>query len=81
MARPARRLKNHDPVSYINDGFDELQVYWAINQMFDSLRPMGFTDPELSTRRFNGFLYDPDISMKDNAYYTDDTINFTTHAG
>lgn len=80
MNRPARRLPDHDPVGYLNDGFDELQVYWAINQMFDSLKPMGFTDPELSTRRFNAFLFDPDIEMRDNAYYTDDTINFTTYS-
>jgi len=78
--RPARRLPDHDPSSYINDGFDELQVYWAINQMFDSLRPMGFVDPELSTRRFHAYLYDPEIVYRDNAYYTDDTINFTTYS-
>ncbi len=80
LSRPARRLPNHDPASYINDGFDEIQVYYAINQLFDSLKPMGFTDPELSTRPFNAFMYDPDISMRDNAYYTDDTINFTTYS-
>jgi len=80
IERPARRLPDHDPASYINDGFDELQVYWAVNQMFDSLRPMGFLDPELSTRPFHAFLYDPDISYRDNAYYTDDTINFTTYS-
>lgn len=80
LDRPARRLPNHDPASYINDGFDELQVYWAVNQMFDSLRLMGFTDPELSTRRFHAFLYDPDITYRDNAFYTDDTINFTTYS-
>jgi hypothetical protein len=80
LARPARRLPDHDPVQYINDGFDELQVYYAINQLFDSLRPMGFTDPELASRPFHAFMYDPDISMRDNAYYTDDTINFTTYS-
>jgi hypothetical protein len=78
--RPARVLPDHDPKSYLEDGFDELQVYWAVTQMFDSLRPMGFTDPELSTRPFNAFLYDTDISYRDNAYYTDDTINFTTYS-
>ena len=80
LNRPARRLPNHDPASYLNDGFDELQVYWAVTQLFESLRPMGFVDPELSTRRFNAFLYDPDIEYRDNAYYTDDTINFTTYS-
>ncbi len=78
--RPARRLPNHDPASYINDGFDELQVYYAVNTLVDTLHQMGFTDPELSTRPFNAFMYDPDISMRDNAFYTDDTINFTTYS-
>lgn len=79
--RPARRLPDHDTASYINDGFDELQVYWAITQLFDSLHAMGFTDADLSTRPFNAFLYNPEISMRDNAFYTDDTINFTTYSG
>ena len=80
LNRPARRDPNHDPVVYIGDGFDEIQVYWAVTRMFQALHPMGFTDPELSTRKFHAFLYDPDISMRDNAYYTDDTINFTTYS-
>lgn len=80
LNRPARRLPDHNMVGYLNDGFDEAQVYYAITQMFDSLRPMGFTDPGLSTRPFHAYLYDPDISMRDNAYYTDDTINFTTYS-
>lgn len=79
-SRVARRLPDHSVVDYINDGFDEVQVYWAVTQLFESLRPMGFTDPELSTRPFHAYLYDMDISMKDNAYYTDDTINFTTYS-
>lgn len=77
---PANRDPSHDPVRYINEGFDELQVYYAVNQMFDSLRPLGFRDPELSTRPFHAILYDPDIAMRDNAYYTNDTINFTTYS-
>ncbi len=79
-SRPARRLIDNDPVSYLNDGFDEIQVYWAITQMFDSLRSMGFTDPDFSTRPFHAFLYNPDITYRDNAFYTDDTINFTTYS-
>jgi hypothetical protein len=79
-ARLAQRLPNHDPVTYINDGFDEIQVYYAIDRLMESLHGMGFTDPELSTRPFHAYLYDPDISMKDNAYYTNDTINFTTYS-
>jgi hypothetical protein len=80
LNRPARRIPDHNPQDYINDGFDEIQVYWAVTSLMDSLMHMGFTDPELSTRPFNAFLYDPDIGMKDNAYYTDDTINFTTYS-
>jgi hypothetical protein len=80
FSRPARRLLDHNPVDYINDGFDEIQVYYAINTLFDSLRSKGFTDPELSTRPFHAYLYNPDLSMRDNAYYTDDTINFTTYS-
>jgi len=80
LSRPARRLADHNPSEYINDGFDEIQVYYAINQLMDSLHAMGFADPELSTRPFHAILYDPDISMRDNAYYTNDTINFTTYS-
>jgi hypothetical protein len=78
--RPARRLPDHNPTEYINDGFDEIQVYYAINTLFDSLHLMGFLNPELSTQPFHAFLYDPDISNRDNAYYTDDTINFTNYS-
>jgi hypothetical protein len=80
VGRPARRLPDHDPATYLKDGFDEMQVYWAITTLFDDLHAMGFNDPELSTRRMNAYLYDPDITMRDNAYYTDDTINFTTYS-
>lgn len=77
--RPARRLPDHDPLTYINDGFDELQVYWSITRLFESLRGMGFVDPDFSTRPFHAYLYDPSIVYRNNAYYTDDTINFTTY--
>ena len=80
LNRPAVYDPTNNPVTYINQGFDEIQVYWAITTLFDSLHSMGFTDQELSTRPFNAFLYDSDIGMKDNAYYTDDTINFTTYS-
>ena len=77
---PANRDPAHNPVSYINEGFDEIQVYYAVSKLFDALRPMGFIDPELSTRPFHAILFDPDIAMRDNAYYTGDTINFTTYS-
>ncbi|WP_158997405.1 gluzincin family metallopeptidase [Pigmentibacter ruber] len=76
----AVRLPDHNVVEYMNNGFDAIQVYWAVDQLFQSLQKSGFNDPELSTRPFHAFLYDPDISMKNNAYYTDDTINFTTYS-
>lgn len=74
------RLPDHNALDYLNNGFDGVQVYWAVNQLFETLHKNGFNDPELSTRPFHAFLYDPDISMKNNAYYTDDTINFTTYS-
>lgn len=80
LARPAVRLKDHNMVEYINGGFDEIQVYYAVDTLMESLQSMGFTDPDLSTRPFHAILYDPDIKMKDNAYYWNDTINFTTYS-
>lgn len=80
LNRVARRLPDHDAASYINDGFDEIQVYYAVNTLMETLQAMGFTDPELSTRPFNAFLFNPDIEYRDNAFYTDDTINFTTYS-
>lgn len=79
LGRLPVRLPDHDATSYINDGFDEVQVYYGVSVFMDSLAQMGFTDPELSSTPFHAFLYDPDISMKDNAYYYDNTINFTTY--
>jgi hypothetical protein len=80
LSRIARRLPDNNPETLIADGFDEIQVYWAVTTFMESLAKNGFADPELSTRPFNAFLFDPDIGMKDNAYYTDDTINFTTYS-
>jgi hypothetical protein len=74
------RLADNDPTSYINNGADEAQVYYAVTTLMESLANMGFTDTQLSTDPFHAFLYDPDIGMKDNAYYTDNTINFTTYS-
>ena len=79
LNRLPQRLPDHDPVAYINSGFDEVQVYYGVTVLMDALAEMGFEDPELSTMPFHAFLFDPDISMKDNAYYYDNTINFTTY--
>ncbi len=80
LARIPERLANHNPLAYINSGFDEAQVYYGVTALMESLTQMGFTDPELSTKPFHAFLFDPDIGMQDNAYYTDNTINFTTYS-
>lgn len=74
------RLADHNPVSYINSGFDEIQVYYGVTTLMESLIEMGMTDPEYSTKAFEAYLFDPDIGMRDNAYYTDNTINFTTYS-
>ena len=79
LNRVPERLPDHDPITYINSGFDEVQVYYGVTVLMDALSEMGFEDPELSKKPFHAFLYDPDISMKDNAYYYDNTINFTTY--
>ncbi|MBA2404785.1 MAG: hypothetical protein H0V66_08440 [Bdellovibrionales bacterium] len=79
LSRLPERLPDHDPVAYINSGFDEVQVYYGVTVLMDALAEMGFEDAELSTKPFHAFLYDPDLSMKDNAYYYDNTINFTTY--
>ena len=73
------RHPDHDPVTYINSGFDEVQVYYGVTVLMDALAEMGFEDEKLSTDPFHAFLFDPDIGMKDNAYYYDNTINFTTY--
>jgi hypothetical protein len=75
---PFRHPEN-DPTYYINSGVDEVQVYYAVTVLMESLVAMGFTDQELSEKPFHAFLYDPDIGMRDNAYYYDNTINFTTY--
>ncbi|HXH74444.1 MAG TPA: hypothetical protein VNJ08_05740 [Bacteriovoracaceae bacterium] len=79
LTRIPVRLADHNTLSYINGGFDEVQVYYGVTVLMEALAEMGFTDPELSSQPFHAFLYDPDISMKDNAYYYDNTINFTTY--
>jgi hypothetical protein len=79
LARIPERLPDHDPVTYINSGFDEIQVYYGVTVLMEALKEMGFEDPELSSEPFHAFLFDPDLSMKDNAYYYDNTINFTTY--
>ncbi|MGE3608479.1 MAG: hypothetical protein AB7I27_02735 [Bacteriovoracaceae bacterium] len=80
LTRIPFRHPEHDATSYINAGFDEVQVYYGVTALMEALNEMGFSDPVLSTSPFHAFLYDPDISMRDNAYYWDNTINFTTYS-
>ncbi len=79
LARIPFRHPENDATSYINSGVDEAQVYYAVTVLMESLAEMGFTDKELSEKPFHAFLFDPDIGMQNNAYYTDNTINFTTY--
>jgi hypothetical protein len=79
-ARPATRHPSHDAQTYLNEGFDDLQVYSGVNKFFEAFQTQGFSDPELSTRPFMAYLYNPDIKYRDNAFYTNDTINFTTYS-
>lgn len=79
LTRIPLRLPDHNPVQYINQGTDEVQVYYAVTVLMEALNEMGLRDPEYATKPFHAFLYDPDIGMRDNAYYTDNTINFTTY--
>lgn len=80
LAQVPHRHPEHDASEYINSGVDEVQVYYGVTTLMETLRLMGFTDPGISDKPFHAFLYDPDISMKDNAYYYDNTINFTTYS-
>ncbi|SMF26847.1 hypothetical protein [Pseudobacteriovorax antillogorgiicola] len=76
---PSGKVSN-DIVELINSGFDEIQMYWAMNILFEHLHQMGFTDPELSTRPFDAILFNPSINARNNAYYSRDTINFTNYS-
>lgn len=79
LTRIPFRHPENDTVTYINSGVDELQVYYAVTTLMESLVEMGFSDKELSEKPFHAFLFDPDIGMRNNAYYFDNTINFTTY--
>lgn len=70
----------HRPTKYINEGADGIQVYWAVNEMMDQLHAMGFTDPKISTDKFQAILYNPDRAFMNNAFYVNDTINFTLYS-
>lgn len=64
----------------VQAGFDEAQVYYATDAFLSTFQDLGFADPELSTTPFVAILFDPDIESRDNAYYTDNTINFATYS-
>ena len=61
---------------YSNEDFKKVN---PVNINIPKVVEMGFTDKGLSEKPFHAFLFDPDIGMKDNAYYYDNTINFTTY--
>ncbi|MBF0443593.1 MAG: hypothetical protein HQK54_16930, partial [Oligoflexales bacterium] len=74
------RDPNHDIKTYIKLGYDEMQVYYATTELFDKLHGLGFTDPNFSEKPFKAIIHNPDVEMRDNAYYTNDTINFTNYS-
>jgi len=78
--RPAPWRVEANTTDLMNEGFDEVQVYWAVNQWFETLHDLGFQDPQISTRPITAILFNPDIESRDNAFYTDDSINFTTYS-
>jgi hypothetical protein len=63
----------------LRQGFDELQVYTGVDTFMESLRELGFNDPEMSTQPFAAVLFDTDIDMRNNAYCSGNTIHFTTY--
>lgn len=80
LISPERDLE-HSIEKYITQGADQIQVYWAVTEMMDQLHKFGFSDPEISTRKFTAILYNPEPSFRNNAYYVADTLNFTTYSG
>jgi len=79
LMNPPMRDANHSVEAYLKDGADQVQVYWAVTEMMEKLQVLGFTDPEISKRKFQAYLYNPDPFYKNNAFYVNDTINFTTY--
>lgn len=79
LKRPAPWRENATPETLMNEGFDEVQVYWTVNQWFETLHDLGFQDPQISTRPITAILFNPDIEARNNAFYDSDTINFTTY--
>lgn len=74
------RDPEHSVKKYITEGADQIQVYWAVTEMMDQLHKFGFSDPEISTRKFTAILYNPEPSFANNAFYVSDTLNFTTYS-
>jgi|GEM_PF-1204349 len=69
-----------DPVKLLAEGFDDLQVYTGIDTFMEVMRASGLGDPDISTRPFAAFLYDPSIEMRDNAFNDGDAIHFSTYS-
>jgi len=79
MTTPVRH-ETHSVSEYIKDGVDQVQVYWSVTEMMERLQELGFTDPEISRRKFTAYLYNTDPFYRNNAFYINDTINFTTYS-
>jgi hypothetical protein len=79
-AAEGQKPKPEDTPELLRSGFDEAQVYYATDLFLSTFQNLGFRDPELSTKPFVAILFDPDLEGKDNAFYSDNTINFMTYS-
>ncbi len=70
----------HNSAVYARAATDQVQVYWAVNEIMERLQGLGLTDPSISTDKFHAVLYNPDRTYRDNAFYFQGTINFTTYS-
>ncbi|MEI8026925.1 MAG: hypothetical protein WCI18_11315 [Pseudomonadota bacterium] len=79
-AAEGQKPRPENTAELLRSGFDEAQVYYATDSFLSTFQNLGFKDPELSTKPFVAILFDPDIEGKDNAFYSDNTINFMTYS-
>ncbi|MBF0442419.1 MAG: hypothetical protein HQK54_10985 [Oligoflexales bacterium] len=70
----------HSFTDYINSGFDEIQVYYAVGRFMENLTKMGLGRNAGEIKQFTAYLFDPSISMRNNAFYLAGSINLTTYS-
>lgn len=64
----------------LEQGFDEVQVYHAVNSLLAVARAWGFRDPVLSEKPFRAMVYSTDPWHRDNAFSMGDEIVFGTYS-